>query len=31
MEDFEIYKYDNNYFINFYKIEDVCKQDTFEF
>ena len=31
MKDFEIYKYDNNYFINFYKKEDVCKQDTFEF
>lgn len=29
--DFEFYKYTNNYFINFFKQEDVCKQEKFEF
>lgn len=31
IEDFEIYKYDNNYIINFFKQRDICKQETFEF
>lgn len=31
IKDFEVYKYDNNYFINFFKMEDLCKQKTFEF
>lgn len=30
-EDYQVYKYDNNYLINFYKQRDLCKQDTFDF
>lgn len=30
-EDFEIYKYSNNYFINFFKEKELCKQEKFEF
>ena len=30
-EDFEVYKYSNNYFINFFKEKELCKQDKFEF
>ena len=30
-KDFEIYNYTNNYFINFYKQKDICKQDKFYF
>jgi hypothetical protein len=29
--DLEIYKYTNNYYMNFYKKEDNCKQDKFDF
>lgn len=31
LKDFEIYNYTNNYFINFFKQKDICKQDKFEF
>lgn len=31
LKDFEIYNYTNNYFINFFKEKDLCKQDKFEF
>ena len=30
-KDFEIYKYNNNYLINFFKQKDICKQDKFDF
>lgn len=30
-EDFETYKYTNNYFISFLKEKELCKQDKFEF
>lgn len=30
-KDFERYNYTNNYFINFIKEQDICKQDKFEF
>lgn len=29
--DFEIYKYTNNYFLNFFKEKDECKLDKFDF
>lgn len=31
LKDFEIYNYTNNYFINFFKQKDICKQDKFDF
>lgn len=30
-KDFEIYNYTNNYFINFFKQKDICKQNKFDF
>ena len=30
-KDFEIYNYTNNYFINFFKKKDICKQEKFDF
>ena len=31
LKDFEVYNYSNNYFINFFKQKDICKQDKFDF
>lgn len=30
-KDFEVYNYTNNYFMNFFKQKDICKQDKFKF
>lgn len=30
-QDYEVYKYTNNYFINFFKEQDLCKQKKFKF
>lgn len=31
LNNFEIYNYTNNYFVNFFKQKDICKQDKFNF
>ena len=31
LKDFEVYNYSNNYFVNFFKQKDICKQDKFDF
>lgn len=30
-QDYEVYKYTNNYFVNFFKQQDLCKQEKFKF
>lgn len=31
MKDFKVYNYSNNYFINFIKKEEICKQKEYKF
>lgn len=31
LKDYEVHKYSNNYFLNFFKKKDVCLKDKFKF